>query len=146
MIRTKVASHFRALDLGDPELSVVLAGDESVRELNAEWRDEETTTDVLSFPMEMPPGVEDGPEILGDIVLNLAYAERLVDTREHHARVAEELDVEPDSLEWSLEDEIHFLRIHGLLHLVGYDHLDPQEEAEMKAAERRLWRAAQVSG
>mgnify|MGYP000550660242 CR=1 FL=1 len=54
----------------------------------------------------------------------------------------DELDVPPDQLDWSLEDEVEFLLIHGLLHLVGHDHKDPDEEREMKAAERRLWEAS----
>ncbi len=53
--------------------------------------------------------------------------------------MAEELGVVPDALEWSLDDEVHFLLLHGLLHLLGYDHGDAEEEAAMKAEERRLW-------
>lgn len=142
MIRTKAASHFRALDLDDPEVSVVLTDDETIRQLNADWRDEDKATDVLSFPFEAPPGIEQAPEILGDIVIDIDYAERLVDTREHQRRVADELDLSPDELDWGLADEIHFLFIHGLLHLIGHDHLEADEEREMKAAERRLWEAA----
>ena len=142
MIRTKAESHFHALDLDDPEVSVVLTDDATIRQLNAEWRHEEKATDVLSFPFEPPPGVEEAPAILGDIVIDIDYAERLVDTREHQRRVADELDLPPDQLDWGLEDEIHFLFIHGLLHLIGHDHLEADEERQMKAAERRLWEAA----
>ena len=141
MIRTKVASLFRALDLTDPELSVLLTDDAEIRQLNADWRDVDKPTDVLSFPAQQPGPGGDAPDILGDIIINLDYAERLVDTREHHERVADELDVSPDDLDWSLADEVEFLLIHGLLHLVGYDHADPDDEHEMKAAERRLWEA-----
>lgn len=142
MIRTKSESHFRALDLDDPEVSVLLTGDETIRELNDEWRDVDEATDVLSFPMEPPPGWEGPPPSLGDLIINLEYAERLVDTREHTARVADELGRSPDDLEWTLSDEVHFLFIHGLLHLLGYTHGELEDEAEMKEAERRLWRAA----
>ncbi len=126
-------------DLTDPELSVVFTGDERIRELNAEWRETDETTDVLSFPSQPPRPSEDMPVMLGDIVINLDYADRLVGTREHHERVADELGVAPERLDWSLGDEVEFLFIHGLLHLVGYDHLEPDDEREMKAAERRLW-------
>ncbi len=128
-------------NLTDPELSVVFTGDERIRELNAEWRETDETTDVLSFPSQAPRPSDDMPVMLGDIVINLAYADRLVGTQEHHQRVADELGVAPENLDWSLEDEVEFLFIHGLLHLVGYDHLDPDDEREMKAAERRLWEA-----
>lgn len=142
MIRKKAGSHFRALDLDDPAVSVVLTGDETIRELNSEWRDVDEATDVLSFPMEPPPGWEGPPPSLGDLIINLEYAERLVETRDHTARVADELGVPDDELEWSLADEVHFLFIHGLLHLLGHTHADPDDETEMKEAERRLWTAA----
>lgn len=124
------------------DVSVLLCGDETIRELNAEWRDTDESTDVLSFPMEPPPGWEGPPPELGDLVINIEYAARLVETREHTARVADELGVPPEELDWGLLDEIDFLVIHGLLHLVGYDHLEPDDESEMKAAERRLWKSA----
>jgi hypothetical protein len=63
-------------------------------------------------------------------------------TRTHRARVAAELGVPLDALTWTLAEEIEFLFIHGLLHLIGHDHLEPEEEAEMKAEEVRLWRAS----
>jgi probable rRNA maturation factor len=145
MIRTKAESHFRVLDLDAPELSVLFGDDDVVRSLNEQWREEDETTDVLSFPMETPPGLEDEVEMLGDIAINLEYAERLVDSEDHRERVADELDVPVEDLRWELEDEVHFLFIHGLLHLVGYDHLDPDDEAEMKAMEKQLWRASRTS-
>lgn len=141
MIREKIGSHFRALDLRDPELSVVLCDDETIRTLNAGWRDVDEPTDVLSFPARAPAPDRAGPEILGDVIIDLEYAERLVATRDHHRRVADELEIPPDRLDWSLIDEVEFLLIHGLLHLVGYDHADDDEQREMKAAERRLWEA-----
>jgi probable rRNA maturation factor len=85
---------------------------------------------------------EEELDLLGDIVVNLEYAERLVATREHRDRVAEELGVEASTLEWGLPQEVDFLIIHGLLHLVGHDHADAVEEAVMKAEERRLWEHA----
>jgi probable rRNA maturation factor len=145
MIRTKAESHFRVLDLDAPELSVLFGDDDVVRSLNEQWREEDETTDVLSFPMETPPGLEDEVQMLGDIAINLEYAERLVDSEDHRERVADELDVPVEDLRWELEDEVHFLFIHGLLHLVGYDHLDPDDEAEMKAMEKQLWRASRTS-
>ena len=144
-IRTRAENHFPVLELDDPVVSVVLTDDARIRELNAEWRDEDKATDVLSFPMHAPDELDDpsGPPILslGDIVISLEYANRLVDTQEHHRRVAAELDVDPADLEWDLCDECEFLFIHGLLHLVGYDHRDAQEETTMKSMELSLWEA-----
>ena len=130
---------FRALELQDPELSVLLTDNEHIQELNRQWRGEDVPTDVLSFPLYEPDELTPDVPALGDIVISLPYAERLTSSGEHRARVAEELDVSPDSLHWTLIHEVMFLFIHGLLHLVGHDHAEPEEEQHMKAEERRLW-------
>lgn len=141
-IPARAESHFRALGLADPELSVVLTDDAHIQQLNAQWRDEDKPTDVLSFPLWEPDELSPDVPALGDIVISLEYAHRLVATETHKQRVAAELDVAPESLDWGLDDEVGFLLIHGLLHLVGYDHADPVEEAEMKDKERELWEAS----
>ncbi|TDP61775.1 putative rRNA maturation factor [Bradymonas sediminis] len=149
------------MGLADPELSVVLCDNDTIHAINKEWRGEDKPTDVLSFPLHEfeEPGVfdpmltafdgEDGPGLsLGDIIISLEYAEGLLETREHHRRVAQELGVAPESLAWSFDDEVHFLLIHGILHLVGHDHMEVDEEEAMKAEERRLWEhaAAETQG
>lgn len=139
MIKTRAAQHFLALGLDDPDLSVVFTDDEEIQILNRDWRGEDRPTDVLSFPLWEADELPDDVDALGDIVINLEYAERLLGTEEHRSRVAEEVGVSPTSLEWSLAHEVDFLLIHGLLHLVGHDHAEPEEEKEMKAEERRLW-------
>jgi len=139
LIKTRAAQHFRALGLDDPELSVVLTDDDEIQTLNRDWRGEDCPTDVLSFPLWEADEFHDGVEALGDVVISLEYAERLVSTKEHRSRVAQEMGVLATSLDWSLSHEVDFLLIHGLLHLVGHDHAHPDEEAEMKAEERRLW-------
>ena len=154
-IARRAASHFRALGLVDPELSVLLCDNTTIHALNQTWRGEDKATDVLSFPLHEldTPGVFDPALLgeggagepglsLGDIVISLEYAEGLVATREHQRRVAHELGVAPETLTWSLDDEVHFLLIHGLLHLVGHDHLHAEDERLMMAEERRLWERA----
>lgn len=144
------------MGLPDPELSVVLCDNAYIHQLNLRWRGEDTPTDVLSFPLHefRAPGefVTDrtrdlgdapGTLALGDIVISVEYAQGLLDTGTHRQRVAHELGVPAQTLEWSLAHEVHFLLIHGLLHLIGHDHLDADEERHMKAEERRLWEAAQ---
>ena len=121
---------------------MVICDDAFIQDLNAQWRGEDVPTDVLSFPLfepgdPIPPG-----SALGDLVLNLEYAERLVATSDHTRRVAGELGVAPEELAWGLEEEIHFLLIHGLLHLVGHDHAEDEEETRMRALEATLWRAS----
>ncbi|MFU8806872.1 MAG: rRNA maturation RNase YbeY [Bradymonadaceae bacterium] len=138
-IRQSLETLYHALDLLDPELSLVLTDDAHMSELNATWMGEEGPTDVLSFPLyDGEDFIEDMPA-LGDIVINVEYADRLVQTQDHRHRVAEELGVDVAELRWSVVEEVVFLFIHGLLHLIGHDHGDPLQETEMKSEERRLW-------
>lgn len=115
------------------ELSLVLCDDAHIRELNSEWRGIDAPTDVLSFEMEEDAGPgegEDGmPElpvnVLGDVVISLDTAARQAAERRH-----------------ALLDEARVLLVHGVLHLLGYDHEEDEEEAaEMAAAEQHLLKA-----
>ena len=90
------------------EISLLLTDDENIQELNKTYRNKDKSTDVLSFPME-------DKFMLGDIVIS-------IDTAQNQAN---EREIE-------LEREVAFLYIHGLLHLLGYDHeLGEEEEKEM---------------
>lgn len=101
---------------GEPlELSVVLTDDAGIQPLNQRWRGIDEPTDVLSFPME------EGP-VLGDVVISRQTAA----TRSKPG-------------EWALNDELLFLLIHGVLHLLGHDHVEPDDRARMEAAEQALW-------
>ncbi|WP_315919157.1 rRNA maturation RNase YbeY [Mesorhizobium sp. SP-1A] len=104
---------------GRSELSVVFSDDAAIRKLNADWRDKDKPTNVLSFPAF--PESREGPlpPMLGDIVL----------ASETVAREAE-LEAKP------LENHITHLVMHGLLHLLGYDHETDVEAEEMEAVER----------
>lgn len=102
------------------ELSLVFTDDAAIRKLNAEWRQKDKPTNVLSFPaFPVAPG-DPLPPMLGDIVL--AYE-----------TVAREAELEGKTL----ENHITHLMIHGLLHLLGYDHETDEEAEEMEALERR---------
>ncbi|MEE2830143.1 MAG: rRNA maturation RNase YbeY [Myxococcota bacterium] len=104
--------------LGSPlELSLLLTDDAEIRVLNQRWRKIDAPTDVLSFPL-------DEGATLGDIAISMETAARRVR--------------EP---EWSLQDEVLFLLIHGLLHLVGHDHEEAEERRVMEAAEQEIWTA-----
>ncbi len=131
---------YQALDLADPTVSVLLADDDTVRELNARWRGIDEPTDVLSFPAHTPESLPENPGHLGDVVISIPCAERYTQSGDHRRRMALELNVDPDELSWSLVDEVSFLFVHGLLHLLGYDHTHLEEEARMRSAELRLWR------
>ncbi len=130
------------MGLTDPELSVVLCDNETIQSLNKEWRGEDKPTDVLSFPLWEPDEFHAAVPALGDVIISVEYAEGLLDTAEHQRRVADELGVPTEQLDWGLLEEVDFLLIHGMLHLIGHDHAEPDEEAAMKAEEKRLWEAS----
>ena len=97
----------------DCEVSVTFIDDKEMEELHIKWMDEPGTTDVLSFPMDMPEGKND-PQMLGDIVIDPLVAAKQAATAGH-----------------STEHEIFILAAHGLLHILGYDHADKDEEKVM---------------
>lgn len=120
----------------DAELSMVLLDSTSMADLHMRWMDLPGPTDVMSFPMdELEPGgrpdtPEPGPAMLGDIVLCPEFAAEQAAAAGH-----------------SLGHELALLTIHGVLHLLGYDHAEPDEEKEMFALQRQLleeWVAEQV--
>lgn len=105
---------------GESELGVVFTDDARIRELNAGWRGKDRATNVLSFPAF--PETRSGPlpPLLGDIVL---AAETVAGEAALEAR--------------PIENHISHLVVHGLLHLLGYDHESDAEAEEMEALERR---------
>jgi probable rRNA maturation factor len=114
------------------ELSVLLVDIIAMEQLHKRWMHESGPTDVLAFPMdELQSGRHDedpGPQpaLLGDVVLCPAVAERQAREAGH-----------------TTEDELHLLCAHGVLHLLGYDHGDADEEREMFAIQARVldsWR------
>jgi len=107
------------------EISVRLSGDEEVRALNAEWRGKDKPTNVLSFAMLKEDDLSDtnvaGPELLlGDIILARGVCE---------AEAAEK--------GLSVEEHAAHLLVHGTLHLLGYDHHDDSDAADMEVREVR---------
>lgn len=120
---------------GESEVSIVLTTDEAIRELNKEWRDIDESTDVLSFPMREDEDPEIAAQLpLGDVVISVETALRYVESCHHKDRINE--GPAPLTETWSLLDELTFLVIHSTLHLLGYDHAEPEEEKEMRDKER----------
>lgn len=138
-IETRLPMIYRMLELDDPAVSVLLADDATIERLNRRWRDVDEPTDVLSFPAHPSGSIPDEPEHLGDIIISIPTAEQYVTKQDHLQRIAGELEVDPDELDWTLVDELSFLFVHGLLHLMGYDHAETHQEAQMRTMERRLW-------
>lgn len=119
------------------ELCIKLVDEATIAELNEQWMEKSGPTDVLAFPMdELRPGlVDEDPEegVLGDLVLCPQVAER----QAAEAR-------EKGQTGYSTTDEVDLLTVHGILHLLGYDHAEPEEHAEMFGLQARLlaeWQA-----
>ena len=107
------------------EISVRLAGDEEVRALNSEWRGKDKATNVLSFPMAEEDDFADANVLeqellLGDIILARGVCQS-----------------EAADKGVTVEDHATHLLVHGTLHLLGYDHHDDSEAADMEAREVR---------
>jgi probable rRNA maturation factor len=109
----------------DAELAIMLVDEAAMEQLHVQWMDEPGPTDVLSFPMdELRPGTDDAmtpPGLLGDIVLCPQVAIAQAETAGH-----------------STLDELLLLTAHGLLHLLGFDHAEPDEEKEMFGIQRDI--------
>jgi probable rRNA maturation factor len=103
------------------EISVVLSDDEHIRELNKHHRNMDKPTNVLSFPAARIKAPAGAPRFLGDIVLAFETVER--EAREE---------------EKPLENHISHLVVHGVLHLLGYDHEDEDEANLMENRERQI--------
>lgn len=107
------------------ELAIQFVDEEPMTELHVQWMDEPGPTDVLSFPMdELRPGAEGEitpPGLLGDIVVCPAVAEKQAVAAGHE-----------------LINEVLLLVTHGVLHLLGYDHAEPDEEREMFGLQKEI--------
>ena len=104
----------------DSELSITLVDEEEIEKLHVQWMDLPGPTDVLSFPMDelKPFSAAQGPGIIGDIVLCPKFAAKQAKS--------------------SVADEISLLTIHGVLHLLGFDHAEKEEEKEMFALQDKI--------
>jgi len=98
----------------ESELSITIVDEAEMTDLHIQWMDLPGPTDVLSFPMDelKPFSASDGPGIIGDIVLCPEFAAK-------------------QAVNHSAADEIALLTIHGVLHLLGFDHAEPEEEKAM---------------
>lgn len=109
----------------EAELSIILVDTDAMERLHIEWMDEPGPTDVLSFPMdELRPGTAAKPSpagVLGDIVICPQVAGEQAKKAGHPTA-----------------EEMLLLATHGILHLLGYDHAEPEEKEEMFSLQRQL--------
>lgn len=111
----------------EAELSVMFVDKEEIQEINKMYRDKDKVTDVISFALEEDePEITglDMPRVLGDIIICTDVAKEQADNYGH-----------------SFERELGFLALHGFLHLLGYDHMNEQDEKEMFGRQEQILNA-----
>ena len=124
-IRSTVLKLLKIMDCANKELSITFVDDDQIRQLNYNYLQRDTSTNVLSFSLQEGEYGNINPDILGDIVISLETAQR---------------DALKGNL--SLSEEVDFLIIHGLLHLLGFNHEESTtkaQTAEMKMKEKELF-------
>ena len=123
-VRRSLKRLLKELGFNDGEVSLLLVDDDQIREINKNYLQRDCPTNVISFAMTEGAFGDVHPEILGDIILSVETAAR-------------------DALACNIDfmDEVEFLLIHGLLHLVGYNHenVESSEAKKMKKLERELF-------
>ena len=112
-------------DVPNGEVSITLTDDDFIHRLNKKSRGIDRPTDVLSFALDesVEPDIEGGPDVdaIGDIIISMERA------REQAAEYGH-----------SIKRETVFLTVHGMLHLLGYDHMEEQDRLEMEAEQRHV--------
>ncbi len=120
LLETAVTAALNHCQLSPPAtLTLLLTGDDHIRQLNRDYLGHDKPTDVLSFPAGDPmPGMVDRPVYLGDIIISVPFAGRQAQAAGHN-----------------LTAELQLLAVHGTLHLLGYDHAEPAEKEPMWGAQ-----------
>ncbi len=109
----------------DYEVSISFVENDEIRELNREYRNVDSITDVLSFPME--DEFDFGTPILGDIIISI-----------------EKADEQAKEFGHSLEREIAYLTCHSMFHLMGYDHMEDDEKSAMRLKEKQVMKNLKI--
>lgn len=116
----------QAVDEEHATLSLTLVDDAAIQQINREQRGKDAPTDVLSFPAYDPGDLDarthaHAGDPIGDVVISIDTARR-----------------QAADYDGTLQNEVYRLLIHGILHVLGHDHMEPEERATMEAEERRL--------
>ena len=127
LLRRRAQRVLCSLECAGSELSLSLADDREIAELNRRYRGIAGPTDVLSFSLLEGDCAEHRGRLLGDVVIG-------IETAAHQARERHR----------GLDAQVARLLIHGVLHLLGHDHEEPDAARVMRAEERRIWRALQA--
>jgi probable rRNA maturation factor len=125
VVRKVVVKTGELYDLKNAEVSITITDNDHIREINRDYRSIDSATDVISFALNEgeEPEVVDGPDVnmLGDLIIS---AERAAEQAAEYGH--------------SMEREMAFLTVHGMLHLLGYDHIEDADRAEMRREEEYI--------
>ncbi len=116
-----LAGRTDAAGVSVPELTVRFVDEAEGRALNLQYRGIDRATNVLSFPFEAPPGIAEAEALLGDVVVCVPIVVR-----------------EAEAQHKSAEEHYAHMIVHGMLHLLGFDHLQDEQAAEMEAMESEI--------
>ena len=120
-IETLLDNTVKFLSIEEAIFNVIIVNDEKIHEINREYRNVDRPTDVISFALEDDKTMTSEVRILGDIYVSIDTARR---------QAYEYYNTE--------KEELRFLIIHGLLHLLGYDHMNESDEKEMMSLEEEV--------
>lgn len=111
------------MECNDAQLSLTLVDDEEIARLNNKYLDRDGPTNVISFPMQEGAIGEINSDLLGDVVISV-----------------ETTKADADIYGYTFEEMLDFYLIHGILHLIGYDHVGSSaDEEQMEAKSRQVW-------
>ena len=122
----------KAHDAETCEVSVLLTDDADIKHLNRDYRGIDAPTDVLAFAMQDGEDANVNPNLLGDVVISIETASRQVETSDQFSATRSSLKTEMQlTTSKNLETEVVLLAVHGVLHLLGYDHQTPEQATVM---------------
>ena len=124
LLQARARRMLSRLEESDSELSVALVDDDEIASLNTQWRSRSGPTDVLAFSLLEGEHAEHRGRLLGDVVIGIETAARQAALRHR-----------------SVDEEVARLLIHGVLHLLGYDHQRADQERVMRGMQSVLWKA-----
>lgn len=137
LLNTVTETVSKLYGLENAEVGITLTNNEYIHQINRQYRNIDRPTDVISFalndiseeePIILDNGELQDKELLGDIIISVEQAAKQSEDYGH-----------------SLTREISFLTVHGLLHLLGYDHIDPSDEVEMQAEQKIIMEQLQIT-
>lgn len=112
-------------------VNIILTNPENIRKFNKEYRNIDSETDVLSFPMFEKEELKDFEskckEVLGDIVISIERVEKQAEEYGH-----------------SFQRELSYMVVHGFYHIIGYDHIKEEDKREMRAKEENILQALKI--